>query len=115
MSTTFRHLPQAASAISKANLNAILAVSAIAFSTDMMAADLSKSEFQTAEKNIQSEYRLACSRCDAYTENTKTRCMAEALHAHESAKKKLHERLQSPPNLDDKMTTTIETPPVRKK
>lgn len=114
MSTTFLHLPQAASAINKANLNAILAVSVIAFNTDMMAADLAKSGAQAAEKNIRSEYRLACARCDAFTGNTKIQCMVDALHARELARQKLQQRPKSPPNLDDKMTTSTALP-VRKK
>lgn len=71
------------------HITAILAITAISFNTGAIAENLSRSEYQAAEKQISAEYNSARKSCDSFARNAKDICMAEAKRTQKAAKSKL--------------------------
>lgn len=79
-------------------LNAVLAISAIAFSDGAMAQNMSLRAHLAAEQAIDSEYQAARSNCDPLTGNAKAVCTTAALGHEKIAKAALDARDQ--PGMD---------------
>ena len=59
-------------------LTLIAAAVSLAFSASAMANSMTKTEYNTAKKNIEADYKLAKTGCDPLLANAKDICMAEA-------------------------------------
>jgi hypothetical protein len=70
---------------------AILAVTTLAFSDGAIGKNLSKSEYQAAERKIGAEYKSARTSCDFLDPDAREICMAEAKRTNKIAKAKLEE------------------------
>jgi hypothetical protein len=70
-------------------ITAILAITALSFSTAATAESMSKSEYVAAEKKISSDYKSAIKNCDAFAQNEKGICMADAKRTEKMAKAQL--------------------------
>ena len=78
-------------------ITAILAVTALSFSTAATAESMSKSEYAAAEKKISSDYKSAMKSCGVFANNEKGICMAEARRTEKEAKAQLKASYK-PPN-----------------
>lgn len=71
-------------------ITAILAVTALSFSTVAMAERISKREHKASAKRIEAEYKSALISCDSFVNNVRNICMAEAKRTEKVAKAELN-------------------------
>jgi len=79
-------------AMNKQYITTILAVTSLAFSAGAMAQSMSESEYKTAEKSINAEYKSDKTDCDSFADNAKDICMAVAKGKEKVAKAELEAR-----------------------
>lgn len=81
--------------MNKQHINAILAITSLAFSSGAIAQNMSENEYKAAEKSIMNEYSSDQVEFRSFADNDKDICMAVAKCKEKSAKTKLVEHYNS--------------------